>query len=294
MNMSGTNDDFMKGLNDDAKRKRAEDLLKTRLGQLAALAGKKGGKVIDLSALVGLLVTKAEFEEFRKTLGLAVNAMNDLLRKLTPKVDTSFEGTEVLGRLLATLERKEVITQEDMVETSDIINEAQARVREIHSANKGKQLSERLRLMREAGVHRLGLDEYEHNERKKAAARIMKLHGELKGKKGFRARLEIMRAENLPEEQVREYIVRFFPWKDGEGFKGAKDGDDLFCPECDQGLAVSGGQMDYEGMACPSCSRTLFRASLFLPEKEEEEVKAPDEKKQEPEGPKEFTPKLVE
>lgn len=282
-------DKIIRDLNKDSARKREEDRLKSLLG-----AGFKGGKKaqrIDISGIVGLLTTKAEFGHFKTTVHSALTKIEGLLGKLKSKVDLSTETADVLGRLLATLERKGISTQDDLVETGKLIAEGQRLVNEIIDENSDKTLDELLVIMGERGVNKMALEEFEHIERRKAANRIIALHGELSkpvevdetGKvivagKTFKEIVETFRAEFLPEAQIREYLRAFFPWADGRD--GPGEFDVLFCPECDRGFSVSPNP-DGDLLLC-ECGKKLFPASDFERppefggENEVEEPKTPE------------------
>jgi hypothetical protein len=237
---------------------------------------------IDLSGIVGLLTTKAEFGQFKTTVHSALTKIEELLKGLQSKVRDANETNEVLGRLLATLARKGLVTQDDIIEVSREIEEGKERVREFHEEHKEKPLVERLELLKAEGVDELAVEEYEHVQRRHAANRIVRLHADLSkpqkvddsGKvlergKTFAEIVEVIRAEGHPEEQVREYLRAFFPWADGR--KGPGEVDVLFCPECDKG-AQGGGfdeEVDRETLPeCDECGRRMFFSSEFVrPEK---------------------------
>jgi hypothetical protein len=294
-------DDIIRGMNEDARKKREEDRLKTLLGGALKSKGQKAVQRIDISGIVELLTTRAEFNGFRESIKLALTKIESLLEGVDRKVADARETSDVLGRLLATLARKGLVTQEDIIATSKAIEEGQAAVAKIHEVHGDAPLEVRLGIMRADGVDDLAIEEYEHLARKRSANRIVAIHRELKStvppKKGdpplmpktFAQIVEVIRAEGHPEEQVREYLRAFFPWADGR--KGPDSSDDWFCPECDAGF----GSQDcddpdavppVEGLAddlvaCPKCGRGLFDASEFVrpPEfgGEKDEAKEPED-----------------
>lgn len=267
-------DDIIRGMNEDVRRKREEDRLKTLLGGALKSKSQKAAQRIDISGIVGLLTTKAEFDGHRKTVVNALSKIENLLGGLKAKVDSATETADVLGRLLATLARKGIVSQEDIIATSRQIEKGQKRVKEIHEEHKDKALDERLEIMMNEGVDELAVEEYEHRERQRAANRIVALHRELRtakvgedGKtiergKTFKEVVAVIRAEGHPEEQVREFLVAFFPWADG--VKGPGKTDDWFCPECDKGFADQDCEGDGKAVLCPECRREVFDCSLFV------------------------------